>query len=248
MNSVGTRRLYEVRSTPFYGAPIGILMIDSSEPFIPGDVGNASTFAFPVRFARVQGLTIKRLLFESDGSAAELVIETAQELVDHGAQAIASNCGFMLRFQRKVADALPVPVLLSGLVQIALVDRCVGSGRRIGVLTSSRQALTDEVIALSGVPAEKIVVKGLDASPAFRSAFLDEEGALDVEMVGAEVVQAAKALAATPGVATIVMECAALPPYAAAIQAATGLPVFDEVTLIDSWYRAMFRPRYEGHY
>jgi Asp/Glu/hydantoin racemase len=248
MVRVGTRRLYEARSTPFYGAPIGILMIDSSEPFIPGDVGNASTFSFPVRFARVQGLTINRLLFESDDSAAELVIATAQELIDHGAQAIASNCGFMLRFQRQVADAVQVPVLLSGLVQIALVDRCIASGRRIGVLTSSRQALTDEAIALSGVPAERIVVKGLDACPAFRSAFLDEEGGLDVEIVRAEVVDAAKSLAATPGVAVIVMECAALPPYAAAIQAVTGLPVFDEVTLIESWYRAMFRPLYEGHY
>jgi Asp/Glu/hydantoin racemase len=241
-------RLYTVRTTPFYGAPIGILTIDSSEPFIPGDVGNASTFPFPVRYARVEGCTIGRLLFAGDaGALVGSVIETGRRLISEGAQAVASNCGFMLKFQRAVADAFNVPVLLSGLLQLRLIAQCLPTGRPIGVLTASSVAMTDELLVLTGVPRERLVVAGLDESAAFRRAFLDEEGTLDVDAVENDVVRAALSLA-QHDVAAIVLECAALPPYAAAIQARTGLPVFDEVTLIESWYRSMFRTPYSGHF
>jgi Asp/Glu/hydantoin racemase len=242
------RRVFNVRTTPFYGAPVGILTIDSSEPFIPGDVGNASTFPFPVRYARVEGCTIERLLFAGDAAAlVGSVIDTARKLVAEGAQAIASNCGFMLWFQRAVADALDVPVLLSGLLQLRLIEQCVPAERPIGVLTASSVAMTDELLALTGVSRERLVVAGLDQSAPFRKAFLDEGGVLDVDAVEDDVMEAAASLA-DQDVAAIAIECAALPPYAAAMQARTRLPVFDEVTLIEYWYRSMFRTPYSGHF
>jgi hypothetical protein len=39
-----------------YGEAIGILLLDSEAPFIPGDVANATTYPFPVRFQRVAGI------------------------------------------------------------------------------------------------------------------------------------------------------------------------------------------------
>ena len=39
----------------FYGEAIGMLMMDATVPRIPGDIGNATTFDFPVRFKVVKG-------------------------------------------------------------------------------------------------------------------------------------------------------------------------------------------------
>ena len=35
---------------PLYGESIGILLLDGGIPRIPGDIGNALTFPFPVRY------------------------------------------------------------------------------------------------------------------------------------------------------------------------------------------------------
>ena len=40
------------------GEAIGILLLDTSVPFIPGDVANATTYPFPVRFQKVEGFTV----------------------------------------------------------------------------------------------------------------------------------------------------------------------------------------------
>ena len=45
-----------------------------------------------------------------------------------------------------------------------------------------------------------------------------------------------------PEVGAIVLECTNMPPYAAAVQQATGLPVYDIYSLI-TWFHAGLRPR-----
>jgi Asp/Glu/hydantoin racemase len=240
---------FRVRRTDYYGAPVGVLMIDSREPFIPGDIGNASTFGFPVRYRRVVGATIDRLVLRNDPSLAQLAIEAAQDLIAEGAQAITSNCGFMLRVQQAVTDAVSVPVFLSGLLQLPMVEKCIGKRQRIGIITSTASALDQETLALTGVDVDRLVVAGMDNCSNFRAAFLDESGLIRPQLVEREVSEVAANLTRDNQIGTIVMECAALPPYAHAIQRAVGpVPLLDATTLVNLWYSGMFRKPFIGHY
>ena len=53
---------YEIRDADTYGHAIGILLLDYRGPFIPGDVGNATTYGYPVLYKLVEGLTLDRVL------------------------------------------------------------------------------------------------------------------------------------------------------------------------------------------
>jgi hypothetical protein len=89
----------------------------------------------------------------------------------------------------------------------------------------------------------------LSDKPAFRSSVLEESGSLDFDAIEGEVQEAAEELLERdPAIGPIVLECAGLPPFAAAVQAVTGRPVFDFVTLIDLFHRAANRGPITGYY
>src|SRR5579872_5242946 len=94
-----------------YGIAVGILQLDCSLPFVPGDVDNADTYDFPVIYKVVPGLSTKACL-------ARAAVETAIELERQGVRAISSDCGFMLQFQAQVREAVKVPVCMSSLLQL----------------------------------------------------------------------------------------------------------------------------------
>ena len=60
-----------------YGEAIGILTLDTVFPRVPGDVGNATTFDFPVRFRVVTGASPKRVVHEQDPALLKPFIEAA---------------------------------------------------------------------------------------------------------------------------------------------------------------------------
>ena len=45
-----------------YGAPLGILMLEARFPRIPGDMGNGTTWPFPVLFRVVRGASPERVV------------------------------------------------------------------------------------------------------------------------------------------------------------------------------------------
>src|SRR5213079_770689 len=83
-----------------YGEAVGILTLDTVFPRIPGDVGNATTFDFPVRFAVVRGASPRRVVHEQDPALLKPFIEAAQELEAAGCRAITTTCGFLALFQQ----------------------------------------------------------------------------------------------------------------------------------------------------
>ena len=81
---------YKVRDADTYGHAIGILLLDYRGPFIPGDVGNASTYRYPVLYKLVEGLTFD-LVLSGDVRAEEMIVEAAKDLERFGASTIISS-------------------------------------------------------------------------------------------------------------------------------------------------------------
>jgi hypothetical protein len=214
------------------GAPVGIVHIDQVwYPLVPGNVVNAWTYDFPVRFKAVRGLDIPSLFGPDAVDVSGPVVEACRELEAEGVRAIAGACGFFGRYQGVVREAVGVPVALSSLVQLPWVRAVVGPGT-IGVLTADSGSLDGELLAACGVgDASGLAIAGLQDAPEF-SAVLQGRGEFDNEVVRDEVVAAALGLCRDHDIAALVLECSDLPPYAAAVQAAVGKPVFDFVTLI----------------
>jgi Asp/Glu/hydantoin racemase len=230
-----------------YGEAIGILLLENYAPFIPGDVANATTYSYPVRFQRVEGLTVERI-FKHDLTYLEAMLKAGKELAREGVRAITGDCGFMAIYQEELARSLQVPVFLSSLLQIPFISTIIGQGRKIGVVTASAAALDEFVFRQIGIEdLSGLVIRGLEKKPNFASAVIKEEGELDAAKIEAEVVAEAKQLAAgNPAVRAILLECSMLPPYGAAVQEAVGLPVFDFVTMIDYVFSAVVKKRYHG--
>jgi Asp/Glu/Hydantoin racemase len=216
---------------------LGLLTLDTAFPRIPGDVGCAETFAFPVRIAVVGGASVDAVVHRAGDALLPAFIDAGRALAAEGCVGIATTCGFLARWQRELADALPVPVLTSSLLQVPLVDRMLARGRRTGIVTYSAADLAPDVLAAAGVdPATPVA--GVAPDGYFARTIRDGASVLDTRRMAADTVTAARALAAThPDVGAIVLECANMPPYRAAVHAATGLPVFDAAQLL-VWFHA----------
>jgi hypothetical protein len=229
------------------GEAVGILLLDTSVPFIPGDVANATTYKFPVRFQKVEGFTVARAIGK-DPSAFDALKSAAEELVDQGVRAITGDCGFMAVHQSNLAGVLDIPVFLSSLLQLPFISSIVGGAAKVGVITADSRSLDKALLLEMGVSeTDRVVIEGLEHREHFFSFGIEETGDLDTEAVEKEVISAARNLVdADPSVGAILLECSLLPPYAAAVQEAVKLPVFDFVTMINYVFSAVVQQRFSG--
>ena len=106
-----------------YGASVGILMLDARFPRIPGDMGNATTWPFPVHYKIVRSATPDRVVLKGAEGLLDVFIAAARELVADGVDGVTTNCGFLSLFQEELALAVGVPVATSSLMQVDLVNR-----------------------------------------------------------------------------------------------------------------------------
>jgi hypothetical protein len=233
-------------NTPFYGVDIGILLLDVTFACPPGDVRWATTFSFPVLYEVVPHATPALVV---EGAAAGLLdafVQGAQHLVTRGVRGIATSCGFLAIYQRELAAAVSVPVASSSLLQIPLVLRTLAPQKRLGVLTFDSDSLDERHFTGVGITSEerqRLSIFGLQHTAHFYPGIMRGLTELDVARAEKEVVEAAiEARRADPAISAFILECANLPPYAAAIQAATGCPVYDVVTLICWLHSAVHHP------
>lgn len=224
-----------------YGFTVGILMLDTRFPRIVGDMGNAASFDFPVRYHRVAGAGPDLVVRRGAAGLLPAFIEGARQLEREGVGAITTNCGFLAKYQRQLADAVSVPVFTSSLLLVPLVHRMLPAGRAVGILTVNAATLGREHLEAAGItPDMPVVVAGLETEKEFTRVLLGDELELDVGAARAEHVAVASRLVTEhPEVGALVLECTNMPPYTADIQRATGRPVFDILSLVRLAHQAL---------
>lgn len=240
----------------YQGYSVGILMFDNKRfPMPPGDVGNATTYPFPVLMRQIKGLEDNPYppIKDENGEhtpEVRMCIEAAQELERDGVRAIAMCCGFFALIQNAIAESVSVPVITSPLIMIPVIRQLIKPDQSIAVVTAAAKLLSAEFFTAVGVDRkDRISMVGLDGSVAFNSICM---GATGIELetdelrddILAGIEQARKD---DPGIGAVLLECTSLPPYAADVHAATGLPVFDFIACVEWLHRSVVPKSYEGY-
>ncbi len=225
-----------------FGAAVGILMLEAQFPRIPGDMGNAQTWEFPVHYKVVRRASPDRVVRNNAEGLLDTFVDAAKELVADGVDGITTNCGFLSLFQNDLANAVPVPVVTSSLMQVGMVNRILPAGKRAGILTISGSTLTESHLTAASVPLDT-PIGSTENGIEFTRAILDNELELDVTLAEKDNVEAALALKAQHNdLGAIVLECTNMEPYSAQIARATGLPVFSIQTFV-RWFQNGLVPR-----
>ncbi len=244
-----------VGGKPYYGEAIGILMFDNKRyPIIPGGVGNACSYDFPVRMKVIPGIDVNPAppIRGADGELTpeiQTTIQALKEMEAEGVRAIVMCCGFYSLIQDVLAEAVNVPVFSSPLMMIPSILRMLGKGRGVCVLTASKQQLSREYFEAVGIAEElPIFVAGLDDSEEFNASHMGGTSIeTDVERLRSDVVEAVRAeINGESSIGAVVVEGALLAAFSADIQQATGLPVFDYIGYIEMLFRAVVPKRYQG--
>jgi Asp/Glu/hydantoin racemase len=224
-----------------FGASVGILMLDAQFPRIPGDMGNALSWPFPVHYKIVRGASPELVVRKQAAGLLDAFIDAAKELVSDGADGITTNCGFLSLFQTELAAAVGVPVATSSLMQVPMVEKLLPPGKRVGILTISAETLTVDHIDAAGIDRGTPII-GTEGGAEFTRVILNNETKLDVTKAREDLLDAGRKLVAQhPNLGAVVLECTNMVPYAADLRSGLGLPVFTIHSFI-SWFQSGLMP------
>ena len=243
--------IYKVQGRQLsYGESIGILLLENFTPFIPGDTANATTYSYPVRFERVDGLSVEKI-FNHDMSMYDQLKKSALRLQSEGVKAITGDCGFMALYQKRLMSELDMPIFLSSLIQLHFILNIISPEGKVAIITANKKSLIPELFETLNITKEmqhRLHIEGLEDCPEFKESVIEEKGTLDSSLIQECVVSSAiKALGEDKNVKAILLECSMLPPYAKQVAQATNLPVFDYITMIDYVHDAIIKKSYSGH-
>jgi hypothetical protein len=225
-----------------YGARVGILMLETRFPRIPGDPGNGNTWPFPVLYKVVPGATPDRVVRHKSQGLINAFLDAAAELVQLGADGLTTTCGFLSLYQREIANHVQVPVASSSLMQVPFIERLLPPGKRVGVLTVSAASLTPEHMIAAGADPDTPVV-GTDNGREFTRCMVDDMPTLDAAAAERDIFDAGETLvAAHPNTGAIVLECTNMVPYARALSEHLRVPVYSIYTFV-TWFHSGLAPR-----
>jgi len=234
-----------------YGIPIGIIAGSIVFPRVPGDAANASTYPFPtsIKTVRVPSSFEARIetIVSRDPKLLQEYATLIREFEEEGVRAVTTTCGFNIVYQEDLSKVTRIPIFTSSLLQLPLIQKLLPEGKKIGIVTANGKAFKkhkSDLLSCAGLdPSTPIVVEGVEEN----ESWIERDTHFDEEKIEKDVVRTAKKMVSdNPDIGAVLFECHNLPPYSKAVQDATGLPVFDIVTLVNLAYGAAVRHRYVG--
>ncbi|MCP3441182.1 hypothetical protein [Bradyrhizobium sp. CCGUVB14] len=138
------------------GVPVGAA---PPKPAAPGAVLNPATFDFPVIVETVEGAWVENVV-RGDPTLEPAFIAAARRLVERGAAAISSTCGFSIRHQPAVAASVQVPVAMSSLLLLPMLLRQLPPKAKIAVLTYDAVHFGDDLFGFDDPVERARVVVG----------------------------------------------------------------------------------------
>ncbi|MGY4230147.1 hypothetical protein ACVMIH_007508 [Bradyrhizobium sp. USDA 4503] len=195
---------------------------------LPGALLNPATFNFPVISETVAGAWVENVV-RGDPSLEPAYIAAARRLVERGAVAISSTCGFSVRHQPAVAASVTVPVVMSSLLLLPALLRQVPSSAKIAVLTYDSTYLSEDLLGVDD-PADRarIVIGGIEGGKFWHDELKRPPPPVDVAAIETDVAACVTRLrAADPEIVAVLFECAAFPLVAQVVRRIAKLPVYD---------------------
>jgi len=234
-----------------YGVTVGIIQLPANIPMLPGDMGNPTTFPFPVLYEVIPDIDPFWVL--SDKPHPEVLKRTiiaAHRLEMQGCRAVIGNCGFFANYQPEVAQAITIPFYNGALMQVPMVLTAVGNNKKVGIITANAKLLIPSpALKNCGVreeDLERLVIVGNEDGVQMNKV-TGETGQFNPAALRDELVALATKMAEEhPDLGAIVLECTEFPPYAYAVQEATRLPTYDFVTMTNFMHDGAMRKPYTG--
>ena len=237
-----------------FGVTIGLVQMHVNLAMIPGNMGNATTFDFPILYRRMNARDVADVMAEEPTqNFADAVVEAAQWLELQGVRAIMGNCGFFGGYQNEVKARINVPFFSSSLMMLPMMVHSMPGNKKVGVITANGpQLIKTQAIQNCGLSLDakenRIVVMGCENGKEFSTSIMANTGRYNPAKVEQEIADVARQmLAENDDIGAILLECTELSPHAVAVQEATRLPVWDYTTLTKWIYSGCIRRPFSGH-
>lgn len=218
-------------------SPLGILNLErglspgATPPPLPGSLLNPATFDFPIISETVAGAWVETVV-RGDPALEPAYTAAARRLVERGAVAISSTCGFSIRHQPAVAASVNVPVVMSSLLLLPALLRQLPPLAKIGVLTYDSRHCGEDLLGVHPAERARVVIGGIEGGKFWHDELKRPPPPIDVAAIETDVAACvARLRAAHPQIAAILFECAGFPLVAPAIRRLAKLPVYDITNL-----------------
>ena len=154
---------------------VGVLMLDTRFPRIPGDIGNAATFDFPVRYLRVAGASP---VGWCAGTGKRCFRSSSRALAPSSARVCGPSpraAGSLRAFRKIWRRACACRCSRRASCWCPSSTGCWLAGRVVGIMTVDATALDARHLAGAGVPPEMgVVVAGLETEREFTRVLLGD--------------------------------------------------------------------------